>query len=271
MTYDQLDPQEQENLFRRALANGDIEVHFQPVINAIRQDVTGFEALARWETDALGKISPTVFLPIVEQCDLSDDFGAHVLQQACYAASRWQKEAPSVRVAVNVSQAQFVSEHFVPNLERALERTGLKAGLLDLEVTGAALAKDPMITDERLVALGQIGVNLVIDDFGTQQSPLGCLKLAAFDRVKIDRSFVSGLEHDHADQAIVKSLVNLCAAMKLYVVAVGVETPVQEDVLSELGCYEVQGFLHAPSMRRQDVLPYLRLKAGEAMKRPRCA
>ncbi len=271
MSFSKLDRDIREDLFRRALAGGQITTHYQPFVNSICQQVTGFEALSRWETKKYGWISPAEFLPLVEQCDLVDDFTNFVFQSACHAASNWQKESPNLRLAVNVSTAQFFSDAFVPTLARVLRRTNFSARSLELEFTEATLVSDPVISETRLAELSDLGVNIVIDDFGGNASSLGVLKAASFDRVKIDRSFIAGLDRDHADQSIVSALVNLCTSMNLFVTAVGVETPSQEDVLSELGCYEVQGFLHASAMSADKVGPFLQLRNSAAMRRQRCA
>lgn len=272
MKYPELDQATREDLFRRALANGDIDVHYQPFVNTQRQEATGFEALARWETEELGKVSPGEFLSVVETCGLVDEFSEYILEQACRDAVSWQCGANDLRLSVNVSVAQFASDCFATIVRGVLARTGLSAKCLELEVTERVLIADPTVTEERFEALSDLGVSIAIDDFGTGYSSLGALKTAPFDRVKIDRSFVSGLEHDHADQSIVAAIVSLCDAMKLYVIAVGVETPVQEDILSELGCHEVQGFLHARPMSNEEVRPYLLRNNGrESLKLVRTA
>ena len=271
MSFSKQDRATREDLFRRALANGEIAIHYQPIVNSIKQQVTGFEALARWETKEFGKVPPSEFLPLVEQTDLVDEFTNYIVQGACHAAYGWQLDAPGLRLAINVSKMQFFSDAFVPILERALRRTKFKASCLDLEFTEATLTADPVMTETRLAELREIGANVVIDDFGGSASSLGVLKTAAFDRVKIDRSFIAGLEHDHADQSIVSALVNLCTSLNLYVTAVGVETPSQEDILGELGCYEVQGFLHASALSADKVGPFIEMYNSSAMSRQRCA
>lgn len=271
MGFSTLDPKTREEAFRRALANAEIEIHYQPVVNSICQKVVGFEALARWESKEHGKVSPLEFLPLVEACDLVDAFTHHVFQSACRAASQWPAHSEKLRVAVNVSRAQFSSEAFVPTIERVLRRTSFDPACLDLEFTEQTLTADSVITDARLAELAELGVNIVIDDFGGNASSLGVLRMASFDRVKIDRSFIAGLDHDHADQSIVRALVDLCASMNLHVTAVGVETPAQEDVLGELGCYEVQGFLHACALSADKVAPYLDVQNSAAHRLQRCA
>lgn len=271
MSFSNLDHETREALFRSALANGQIALHYQPIVNSICQQVAGFEALSRWETKELGKVSPAEFLPLVEQCGLIDEFTNYIFQSACHTAANWQKKNPKLRLAVNVSIAQFFSTDFVSTLARVLRRTNFNANCLDLEFTERALTVDPIMTELRLAELSDLGVNIVIDDFGGNASSLGVLKAGAFDRVKIDRSFIAGLEHDHADQSIVRALINLCTSMNLHMTAVGVETPSQEDVLGELGCYEVQGFLHASAMNADNVQSFLELRNSSALRRQRCA
>ena len=271
MSFSDLDLEIREDVCRRALANGEIAIHYQPVVNSICQKVAGFEALARWESREYGKISPLEFLPVIETCGLVDEFTNYVVQGACHAVSKWQRQVPNLRLSVNVSAAQFSSEEFVPALERALRRTSFDPACLDLEFTADTLTADPVMTETRLAELDDLGVNFVVDDFGGDKSSLGVLRAASFDRVKIDRSFISGLDHDHANQSIVQALVDLCASMNLHVTAVGVETPSQEDVLSDLGCYEVQGFLHACALSADQVGPFLDLHNSTALRLQRCA
>jgi diguanylate cyclase (GGDEF)-like protein len=242
---------EMENLLRRALEQHRLELYYQPEV-LLDGTLTGFEALIRLHHPQQGLVLPDQFIPIAEEGGLIIEIGTWVLDQACQQAAAWQRAgfAP-LTLAVNVSALQFARPDFVGLVARALERHSLPAKLLELELTESVLIVNSQDAMEKLIELRELGVGLVIDDFGTGYSSLAYLQRLPIDRLKIDRMFIQGMfgrnGNPRRSKALVQTIIGLAHSLKIGVVAEGVETRAQLEVLQRAGCDRVQGFLfHRP-------------------------
>ncbi len=225
---------------RQAIADGAFELHYQPVVNLQRNEVVGCEALLRWRHPVRGMISPAEFIPIAEETGLICEIGDWALATACAEAMHWP---PHIRLAVNVSPVQFRSHAFSLKVANVLANTGLAATRLELEITEAVLIRDDDAALNLLQHLRDIGVRIALDDFGTGYSSLSYLRRFPFDKIKIDRCFVDGIEQADGSSAIVQAVINIAIAQNMTTTAEGIETDPQREVLRDLGCTEMQGFL----------------------------
>ena len=222
-----------------ALETEQLHLHYQPFFSLNTGRLRGFEALARWTHPERGVVSPGVFIPIAESSGRIDRIGLWALGRACMDAQSWDH---SYSVAVNLSPAQFHGNNLIGQVTAALERTGLAADLLKLEVTESLLIEDTEAVLRKLQALKSLGVKIALDDFGTGYSSLSYLRRFPFDKVKIDQSFVQNM-HDQASRAIVSAVISLGHSIGLTVTAEGIETREQLKQLCMLGCDEAQGYL----------------------------
>ncbi len=250
---------ELEAKLRRAVARKEIRLWFQPLICATSGRPTGFEALARW-TDADGTmIPPDRFIPLAEETGIIVELGNWVLEEACRQARQWlDLGLGELRISVNLSVRQLHNAWLPESVARALSETGLPPHLLEFELTESSVMEQPEEAIGLLTALKSLGVGIAVDDFGTGYSSLTYLKLFPLDRLKIDRSFVSDLEEDDNDAAIVAAAVSLAHSLGLSVVAEGVETTAQVDRLTALGCDELQGFHFSRPMPAAEAEAFLR-------------
>ncbi|HEY4080572.1 MAG TPA: EAL domain-containing protein [Burkholderiaceae bacterium] len=237
-----------DHAMRRALLENQFRLHYQPQINLGSGRVIGCEALIRWRDPLRGEISPVEFIPVAEESGFVVAIGDWVLQQAVEQAATWLRMGQPMQIAVNVSALQFQQNHFVDSVAQALRASGLPPALLELELTESVLLRDADEALSRMQALAALGVCMSIDDFGTGYSSLGYLKRFPIQRLKIDRSFVKGLPDDVSDAGIVNAIVQMGRALRLQVIAEGVETEAQRDFLERLGCNEYQGWLYAPAL-----------------------
>jgi diguanylate cyclase (GGDEF)-like protein len=225
---------------RRALAEEQFEVYYQPLIEAKTQTLSGFEALIRWHHPERGLVSPAEFIQLSEETGLIRPLGAWVLMNACAAAAQWPEH---LKIAVNLSPVQFVNGNLIRDVEQALATSGLAAGRLELEVTESVLLEDNIATLNILQRLQAMGARVAMDDFGTGYSSLSYLRRFPFDKIKIDQSFVRNLARGNGSVAIIRAVVGLGRALGMEVLAEGVETDEQLSILREEGCNELQGFL----------------------------
>lgn len=231
-----------EHGLRSALEQNEFELYFQPQLRADTGQLSGAEALLRW-FPASGSVSPTEFIPLLEDLRLINPVGQWVLENACSAAAQWQRTTlAGVRVAVNLSVHQLRQPDFVDSLQDILSRTGLAPALLEIEVTESVLLDDRGGT-AALLALNELGVRVAIDDFGTGYSSLSYLKQFSVNILKLDQTFVHDLTIDPDDEAIASAVISLAHALGMTVTAEGVETLSQEKFLKELECDHIQGFL----------------------------
>jgi len=261
---------ELETDLRQALALGQFQVHYQPILSLLDGQVTEVEALLRWDRPGHGLVGPTTFIPVAEETGLIVPIGRWVLEQACAQGAAWQAEFgsdPPLVVCVNLSARQFQDPGLLADIARALETTGLDPRRLKLELTESIAMHDIDATVAKLEALKAAGIQLAIDDFGTGYSSLSYLKRLPVDTLKIDRSFVEGLGHDLLDAAIVQSVVTLARTLQLSVVGEGIESQAQAAQLRALGCHGGQGFLFARPEPAETVTSSLREQAGRQVRR----
>lgn len=231
---------ELEKDIRVALAADQFSLAYQPQVRADNGEVVGFEALLRWHHPRRGWVSPADFIPVAERTNAIGPIGDWVMRSACMVAAHWPAK---LRIAVNVSPAQLEQPDFADRVAAALVDSGLDPARLELEITETLLVRDPTHALRMLRTLKLLGVGLAMDDFGTGYSSLSALQTFPFDRIKIDRSFVKDLPASENALAIVRAVMGLGRALKLPVVAEGVETAAQFALLREEGCDEIQGYL----------------------------
>ena len=248
MNVDLLSRMKLAHALRQALADGALRLHYQPQVRFGDRRIFGAEALLRWRDPDLGEISPGQFIPVAEETGLIVPIGQWVMREAVRQCAHWNRQGTALLMAVNVSALQFHQADFVDELAGLLRETGLPPRQLELELTESILVQDVDETMRRLNALAALGVRLLIDDFGTGYSSLAYLKRFPIDKLKIDRSFISGLPGDESDAAIVDAIFRLADALRLAVIAEGVETESQRDFLIAAGCREYQGFLCSPAL-----------------------
>ncbi len=228
---------------------GQLELHYQPKISAQRGVVTSAEALVRWQHPQRGLLPPGLFIPVAERFGLIAALGDWVIQEACMQIRRWLDQGLRVRVAINLSVHQLRQDDLTERVQRALLTHGVDAELLTFEITESVAMDDTGDTLRAFNRLAALGAKLSIDDFGTGYSSLAYLRQLRATQLKIDRSFVQDVAHSSDAQAIVKAVVQLAHALGLSVVAEGVETAAQRDVLTALECDELQGFLFSKAMK----------------------
>jgi diguanylate cyclase (GGDEF)-like protein len=229
-----------ENDMREALSRGEFQLYYQPFMNLAQGDITGFEALLRWNHPERGLVSPAEFIPVAEETGLIVQMGEWIIRQACAEAAHFPA---ATRIAVNVSAVQFHSPHFVQFVLSALGASGLAPHRLELEITETVLMQNSEAVLKTLHQLRGLGVRVALDDFGTGYSSLSYLSSFPFDKLKIDRSFISGLGTNPDCAAIVRAIISLGASLGMAITAEGVETAVQLDFIRAVGCTEAQGFL----------------------------
>jgi diguanylate cyclase (GGDEF)-like protein len=225
---------------RQAIVDGGFELHYQPLLSLQDNTITGCEALLRWRHPILGMISPADFIPVAEETGLINQLGEWVLFTACAEAATWPD---GLKVAINVSSVQFKSSGLALRVVEALGKSGLAPNRLELEITEAVLIRDDDAALAILHQLRAIGVRIALDDFGTGYSSLSYLQRFPFDKIKIDRCFVSDIAETSVSSCIVQAVVNIAAARDMTTTAEGIETEQQREVLRALGCTEMQGWL----------------------------
>jgi predicted signal transduction protein with EAL and GGDEF domain len=229
-----------EHDLRLAIARGQLRLAYQPQLEAGTREVTGFEALLRWNHATRGEISPSVFIPIAEETGAILQIGDWVLKTACSEAATWTRP---LKVAVNVSAVQLHNTNFVQELHQILLDTGLPPGRLEIEITETALVRDFNRTLMMLRQIKALGVGIAMDDFGTGYSSLSNLRAFPFDRIKIDRSFIKSVNANGQAATIVRAVLGLGRGLGLPVLAEGVETGAELKFLQDESCDQVQGYL----------------------------
>jgi diguanylate cyclase (GGDEF)-like protein/PAS domain S-box-containing protein len=248
MNVDILSRVKMDHALRHAIERGGFKLHYQPQISMASGQMIAAEALIRWEDPELGNVSPAVFIPLAEESGLIITIGNWVLNEAVRQAAIWQKRGDPVVLSINVSAMQFQQADFAERIASVLRNEGLDPKLLELELTESILVNDAHEALGRLHALAALGVGLSIDDFGTGYSSLAYLKKFPISKLKIDRSFIMGLPDDEGDRAIVSATIGMARALKLKVVAEGVETLEQRNCLEQFHCDAFQGFLCSPGL-----------------------
>jgi diguanylate cyclase (GGDEF)-like protein/PAS domain S-box-containing protein len=246
-----------ETELRTALAAGEFRVFYQPVVYTQSGEISCFEALVRWHHPTRGVVSPADFIPVAEESGLIRPIGEWVLQQACLDAASWPEH---IKVAVNLSPAQFKSRNLGQSVREALRKSGLPGHRLELEITEAVLMQNTKATVEALHELRELGTVISMDDFGTGYSSLSYLRSFPFDKLKIDRSFIRDLTNHRGALAIVRAIAALGSSLGLATTAEGVETREQFDAVRAEGCTEVQGYLFSPPVPAEQLQQFLRVK-----------
>ncbi|MDB6015058.1 MAG: response regulator receiver modulated sensor-containing diguanylate [Gammaproteobacteria bacterium] len=246
-----------ESKLRRALENEEFVLHYQPKVDLETRRVKGVEALIRWNDPATGLVPPAQFIPLMEETGLIADVGTWVLQQACQDRSRWlERGFNAPRVAINVSTLQLRRSDFVRTVKNILRVAGSEAGI-DIEVTESLIMQDVEDNIAKLVAIRDLGVRIAIDDFGTGYSSLGYLAKLPVETLKIDRSFIISMLDDPSAMTLVSTIISLAHALRLEVVAEGVESEEQAKILRLVRCDQMQGYLINKPMSFDDMSAYL--------------
>ena len=234
---------------RTALANDGLSLHYQPQIRTIDGSIHGVEALARWHDPVLGEVSPARFIPLAEECGLIEQIGLWSIREACRQMAQWRDADLDIPcVSVNLSPINFQNANLAASVAEILAEHGLPPEMLMLEVTESVFLNERSGAIETMSAVRKLGVGLSLDDFGTGYSSLSRLAHLPIRELKIDRSFMRDVESDPTARAIVTTVLRVGQSLLLTVVAEGVETEVQRNLLTELGCHVVQGFLYAPAL-----------------------
>ncbi|MEH2520568.1 diguanylate cyclase (GGDEF)-like protein [Bradyrhizobium sp. AZCC 1610] len=229
-----------EQDLRKALPAGEFELHYQPVVNLASKEISGFEALIRWNHPSKGMISPADFIPLAEEIGFIVPLGEWVVRQACATAAQWPD---NLHVAVNISAIQFRSPGLMQVIVSALAASGLAPTRLEIEITESVLLHNKEATLAVLHQLRELGIRIAMDDFGTGYSSLTYLQSFPFDKIKIDRSFVKNITEDSSSLTIVRAVAALANGMGMTATAEGVETAEQLHSIASEGCTEMQGFL----------------------------
>jgi EAL domain-containing protein (putative c-di-GMP-specific phosphodiesterase class I) len=233
-----------ENELRRALEDRKIAVHYQPEFDLASGRLVRFEALARWMHPTLGTVPPSKFIPVAEETGLIVPLGAYIMELACAEAVGWQSRGGHpIQVAVNVSSVQFARDSFADEVIETLKRTGLDPNLLQIELTESVTLIGVKRAVESMQRLQSIGISFAIDDFGMGYSCFSYLPELGFDALKIDRSFVTDLIDRPETMAMVRSIVTLAHNLGMRVIAEGIETPEQLELIKAMGGNEAQGYL----------------------------
>jgi diguanylate cyclase (GGDEF)-like protein/PAS domain S-box-containing protein len=250
-----------EQDLRQSMADGGFDIHYQPLLDLGSNEVTGCEALLRWRHPERGMVSPAEFIPLAEDIGLINELGDWVLQTACHEAAAWPSH---IRLAVNVSPIQLKSQTLALRIMGALAASGLAPDRLEIEITEAVLIHDDETALAILHQLRAIGVRIALDDFGTGFSSLSYLKRFPFDKIKIDRCFVSDIEVDGSAD-IVQAVVNIAASRNMTTTAEGVETEQQKRLLKKLGCTQMQGYLFSKPKPASEVRRLLGIDPEKAL------
>jgi diguanylate cyclase len=225
---------------REALENKQLEIHYQVQMSVSTGAIRGYEALLRWTHPKLGSIPPSEFIPLAEENGLILPLGEWVLRTACAAATSWK---PAYKVAVNLSPVQFAHANLPKLVHEVLLETGLAAARLELELTESTIMKDKVRSLHTLRQIRALGVTIALDDFGTGYSSLETLRAFSFDKIKLDRSFMSEIETSTSAKAIIRAVMALSKSLDIPVLAEGIETEGQLSILNLEGCHEAQGYL----------------------------
>jgi EAL domain-containing protein (putative c-di-GMP-specific phosphodiesterase class I) len=233
-----------ERSLRKAIAYNELKLYYQPQIDIQTNQIVGAEALLRWEHEEYGEISPSEFVPLAEECGLIQPLGEWVFAEVCKQRAIWDSKGYEQlgHIALNISVHQLLSQQHLNRLSGVLTKSGVAAGKIELEITESGLARYPVATTDSIRALRKCGFKLAIDDFGTDYSSLSRLKSFDVHLLKIDQSFVRDMTVDSDDAAIVRAIIEMGHALGLTMLAEGVETREQLELLRQYGCRRCQGF-----------------------------
>lgn len=239
-----------EGSLRKALENNELVLHYQPVVDANKENVVSFEALLRWNSKEHGFVRPDKFISLAEDTRLIVPIGAWVLQEACREALNWPR---NIRIAVNVSGEQLLEPDFATTVVHALSNSGLEPQRLEIEVTESIFLRDPNVARAALEQVIALGCTVALDDFGTGYSSLGYLRKLSFSTIKIDRSFVQGAAQGSAESiAIIRAVVAMADSLEMATTAEGVENPEEAEMIRNMGCTKIQGYYFGRPMGAAD-------------------
>lgn len=246
---------------RRAINRGELTIHYQPQVSLKTKKITGVEALARWYHPKYGWISPAKFIPLAEEIGVIHQLGEWVLKTACEQHRFWELLGlPSLKMSVNLSAVQFQKSILLSRIEAILESTQMSSRCLTLEITESTLVRNLTETVRVIKNLNQQGVSIGIDDFGTGYSSLSILKELPVNLIKIDKSFITNITEDESAAKLCQSIIILAKSLNLQVIAEGVETAEQADLLQQLNCDAIQGYLISPAIESEDLSAILMKK-----------
>jgi predicted signal transduction protein with EAL and GGDEF domain len=247
-----------EGRLRHAIKRDELHLVYQPIVDLADGRTVGVEALLRWENETLGAVSPAEFIPLAEDTGIIHELTRWVLERAARHTEAWNRRYP-LRLAINISPKEFAgADRLVELVDEVLSASGLPPDRLELEVTEGLLMNDYPATSGALKYLDERHIRLSVDDFGTGYSALSYLQRFPFDTLKIDRSFVQGIEHDPASAALVRAILAMAKALGLDTVAEGVESKEQARFLAGYGCRYAQGYLFSPPLSAEQVMLHLK-------------
>jgi len=245
------------NEFKVALDNGDLTLHYQPIIDLANGEVRGFEALMRWTHPEMGFMSPAIFIPIIEKSGLIVDASRWALKEACAALCRIENKVKTTKplyMSVNFSSHDFAESDFVDNVVTTVRKAGLNPDQLMLEITERLLIMHPNSAKDKLAACRKEGINVAIDDFGTGYSSLSYLYYFPINALKVDQSFIRSMYREDRSLELVKSIIGLAMNLNMTCIAEGVEHSEESRLLRDMGCDTAQGYLFAKPMAEDDVI-----------------
>lgn len=243
------------NELRQALANNEFEIWFQPQFSARDFELAGVEALLRWNHPVHGILTPQIFLDVLDESMIAEEVGDWIIDQVCAVAARWKRSGlDAVRVGVNLFPSQLRTGRLYPVITSALQRHGVQASDLEIEITENTVLRHNHGLVNELKKLRALGMGIAFDDFGTGFASLSLLKKFPLTRLKIDRSFVAKIDRETGDEAIVRAVIGMADSLGLAVIAEGVETARQEAALVRLGCEEVQGYRYGRPMSEVEIV-----------------
>ncbi len=244
-----------EQALRRAVANDDVQPHFQPIISLQDGKLLGFEALARWIDPELGMVSPAKFIPLAEERGIISSLTDKLLHHAARVAAAWPGD---FFLSFNLSSVQLVDPTTAKSIIKTIAKAGLEPNRLEIEVTETAMMTDPETAAQIIDELHDAGIRVSMDDFGTGQSSLGRLRELKLDKVKIDRAFIMAIGDDKPAEHIVRAILEMCAGLELTVVAEGIEEMAQAESLKRYGCHAGQGYLFGKAQDEHQTMGYIR-------------
>jgi EAL domain-containing protein (putative c-di-GMP-specific phosphodiesterase class I) len=248
-----------ETSLRHALERNEFFLHYQAKLDLKTKEITGVEALLRWQHPDLGMVAPARFIAIAEETGLIVPIGRWVLKTACAQNVAWQRDGlPPLCTAVNLSARQFADENFLPDLAAALEESGMQPELLEIEISEGLVMKHPEHGIKALTAIKQMGVRIAIDDFGVGYSLLAQIKRFPIDTLKVDRSFIRDLAENAENRSITEAIIAMGKTLSLTVVAEGVETQEQQAFLSDHACDAMQGFYFSKPIPHDEFASFMR-------------
>ena len=246
-----------ESHLAKALKNKEFQLFYQPQVDIKTLEVKAVEALIRWKSAALGMIAPLQFIPLAEKNGFILPIGRWVLEEGCRQLKRWESAGLNTKMAINISGCQLDTGDLPADVEKAMDQSGVFPGSIELEITESSMMKDINKTLSQMKILKEQGISIAIDDFGSGYSSLSSLKKLPFDTLKIDRSFINGIETHASSAEIVSAIIKMARTLNLKTIAEGVETVEQLECLRNLKCNEYQGYLFSRPLPASEIPPFL--------------